>query len=325
MQKINYIYSGIPTFMGGDIIKKDDINKYDVIFLGIPSDYSVCFRAGAKGAPRILREYSSLRRVDGMNAYDLDNDCNLISNNLKIADIGDVEVVPTDPELHQKNIASITKSIRKYSFPLVCGGDHSITYGSFIGCCKAIKEKNIDLEIGIIHFDAHLDLEDKLLTLPRVWHGNVFRKLIQEGYLKGENLYTIGPRGIVDNNQIFFAKENNINIFTANSVKRLGIDKIINLIIKKISNKNIKFYVTFDIDCLDISLINGTGTPRANGLIFSDVEKAFQLLRNLDIVGFDLVELNPEVDPSKSSFILAVELIYYYLAFAFKKEHNNND
>lgn len=50
MQKINYIYSGIPTFMGGDIIKKDDINKYDVIFLGIPSDYSVCFRAGAKGA-----------------------------------------------------------------------------------------------------------------------------------------------------------------------------------------------------------------------------------------------------------------------------------
>lgn len=320
MQEINYIYSGIPTFMGGDFIKKDDINKYDVIFLGVPSDYGVCFRAGAKNAPRIFREYSSLRRINGMNTYDLDNECNLVSNNLKIADIGDVDVAPADPELHQKNIALKTKAIRKHSFPFVCGGDHSITYGSFVGCYKAIKEQNKDLEIGIIHFDAHLDLEDKLLTLPRVWHGNAFRKLIQDGYLKGENLYTIGPRGIIDNNQIFFAKKNNINLFTANSVKKFGIDKIINLIIEKNSKKNIKFYITFDIDCLDISLVHGTGTPRANGLLISDIEKAFQLLSNLDIIGFDLVELNPEIDPSKSSFVLAIELVYHYLAFAFKQE-----
>lgn len=320
MRSADYIYSGIPTFMGGDLIKEQDIKKYDVVFLGIPSDYGVCFRLGAKYAPRKLREYSSLRRVDGTKMYDLDNECELTSNSLKIADIGDIEVAPADPVQHQKNIAIKTNIIRKNSFPLVCGGDHSITYGSFIGCYEAIKAKDKNVEIGIIHFDAHMDIEDRLFTLPEVWHGSVFRRLIQNGYLKGTNLYTIGPRGVISNDLIKFSIENRINLFTANTVKQIGIGEIIKSIVDKNIGKNIKFYITFDIDCLDVSLIAGTGTPRANGLLVSDIEKAFLLLKGLDIIGFDLVELNPVVECSKSSFILAIELLYYYLAFVFKGE-----
>ncbi|MDR0404845.1 MAG: hypothetical protein LBH37_03550 [Oscillospiraceae bacterium] len=52
IQNVNYIYKGIPTFMGSDFVKRKDIKKYDVVFVGVPSNYGVCFRSGTKHARR---------------------------------------------------------------------------------------------------------------------------------------------------------------------------------------------------------------------------------------------------------------------------------
>jgi guanidinopropionase len=319
MEREEFIYSGIPTFMGGDFIRENAVKKYNVVFLGVPSDYGASYRLGAKYAPRQLREYSFWDRVDGSVVYDLDNECKIQCNNLKIADLGDVEVNPTNPSQHQKNIARKTKAIRQYAFPLVCGGDHSITYGSFIGCNEALKEQDENIEIGIIHFDAHLDVENQYLSMPEVWHGNVFRKLIENGYLKGSNLYTVGPRGIVNNKWMEFIKEKDINLYTANTVKKHGIEKIISHIIDDGTNKKLKFYISFDIDCIDISSVSGTGTPQYNGLSCIDIEKALRMLKDVDIIGLDIVELNPLIDASKGSFIIACELIFKFLSFSFRK------
>lgn len=183
-----YIYAGIPTYMGGNFIRENEIKKYDVVFLGVPCDYGASYRLGAKYAPRQLREYSFWDRIYGEELYDLDHNKYLKTNNLKIADLGDVYVNPTNPTLNQNAITEKVYSISKDSFPLVCGGDHSITYGSFRGFQRAMKEKYPDYEVGLIHFDAHLDVEDKYLNMPDVWHGNVFRKLIEDKYLNGENM-----------------------------------------------------------------------------------------------------------------------------------------
>ena len=320
--KEELIYSGIPTFMGSKHIKeKNEIKDYDVVFLGIPSDYGASYRLGTKYAPRQLRENSFWDRVDGLPMYDLDSEEYIDSNDLKIADMGDVEINPTNPTQHQKNIATAVKNIRKTSFPLICGGDHSITYGSFKGCYDAIKETHPDYELGIIHFDAHMDVEKDYLSMPNVWHGNVFRKLIDDGYLKGQNLYTIGPRGVVNKNWINYSKEQKINLYTSNNVKARTIETIIQEIINKIKkNKKIKFYITFDIDAIDMSYIFGTGTPQSNGLSVYDCEKALRLLKELDIVAFDIVELNPIIDSSHAAFIIASEIIFHFLAFTYKKE-----
>ena len=314
-----YIYAGIPTFMGGEFISENEIKNYDVVFLGVPCDYGASYRLGAKYAPRQLREYSFWDRVYGQEIYDLDHNEYLKTNTLKIADIGDVYVNPTHPKENQDAISNKTYSITKNSFPLVCGGDHSITYGSFKGFYMAMKEKYPDYEVGIIHFDAHLDVEDKYLNMPDVWHGNVFRKLIEDNYLKGENLYTIGPRGIVGREWFDYVLEKNINLYTSNKVKEMGISNLINEIIKKNEGKKIKFYVTFDIDCRDISYIFGTGTPQCNGLTPYEADEILRNLRKIDVRGFDIVELNPTLDDSHSSFVLACELIYHFLAFGYRK------
>ena len=246
------IYSGIPTFMGANFINEDEILKYDVVFLGIPTDYGATYRLGSKYAPRKLREMSFWLRIDGTKMYDFDKDKILESNILNIADIGDIEVDPTDPDHNQANITEKVYKIRKKTFPLVCGGDHSITYGSYIGCYKAMKEIAPEYEIAVIHFDAHLDLEDKYLNMPKIWHGNVFRRLIENKYLKGENLYTIGVRALEEYDLIKYANNNNINIYSNKKVKEVGLEKIIDEIIEKNKNKKIKFYVTFDIDGIDM-------------------------------------------------------------------------
>lgn len=319
MREEEYIYAGIPTYMGGKFIESKEIKNYDVVFLGVPCDYGASYRLGAKYAPRQLREYSFWDRIYGEELYDLDHNKYIQTNNLKIADLGDVYVNPTNPNLNQNAISEKVYCISKDSFPLVCGGDHSITYGSFRGFYKAIKEKYPDYEVGLIHFDAHLDVEDKYLNMPEVWHGNVFRKLIEDTYLKGENMYTIGPRGVVGREWFDYVKEKKINLFTANNVKEKGILNIINEIIQKNKNKKIKFYVTFDIDCLDVSYVFGTGTPQCNGLTPYECDEALRSLNKLDIAAFDIVELNPKLDNSFTSFVIAEELIYHFLAFGITK------
>lgn len=317
--KEEYIYAGIPTFMGGKFIKEPEIKKYDVVFLGVPCDYGASYRLGAKYAPRQLREYSFWDRVYGQELYDLDHEEYIKTNDLKIADLGDVFVSPTNPEENQNNITEKTYSIAKYSFPLVCGGDHSITYGSFRGFYKAMKELYPDYEVGLIHFDAHLDVEDKYINMPDVWHGNVFRKIIDYGYLDGNNMYTIGPRSVVDRKWYDYAMEKHINIYTANKVKEKGILNVIKEIVDKNKNRKIKFYITFDIDCLDVSYIFGTGTPQCNGLTPYEADEALRNLNELDVRGFDMVELNPKLDDSHTSFVIACELIYHFLAFGYHK------
>ena len=110
MQKEQLIYSGVPTFMGGDLIGSRSIKNYDVVFLGVPTDYGSGYRLGSKYAPRKLREYSFWDRVDGATMYNLDNGETVESNYLDIADIGDIDVDPTHPDKNQNNITKWRKN-----------------------------------------------------------------------------------------------------------------------------------------------------------------------------------------------------------------------
>ena len=100
----------------------------------------------------------------------------------------------------------------------------------------------------------------------------------------------------------------------------MGIINVINEIYVKNKNKKIKFYITFDIDCVDISYVFGTGTPQCNGLTAYEADEALRNLDKFDICGFDMVELNPKLDDSHSSFVIACELIYHFLAFGYIKK-----
>jgi arginase family enzyme len=262
----------------------------------------------------MIREYSFWDRVDGLVYYNLDTDEEMKSNNLEICDVGDINVWPTDPKKNSDEIIKVVSAISKKSFPLILGGDHSVTYSNFVGCLKGLNTANM----GLIHFDAHLDTEDQYLTMPDIWHGNPFRKLIQEGFLEGAHMVTIGPRDIVNRKWFDFAKDKGITIFPSKKVYQLGIGQVMDQA-KEILKDCSHVFVTLDVDCIDISHVSGTGTPKQGGILAQDLITAVRKLKDFPVAGFDLVEVNPKYDKSGATTFIACDLLFNFLAFSFRK------
>ena len=219
-------YAGIPTFVGGDYVSIDECNNYDVAVIGVPYDEGASYREGCKKAPRRIREYSAWKRFDKEECYDYDNRRYAKTNVLNVCDLGDINIFKGNSVKTQNEITSVVSKISKVTFPVILGGDHSITYGAY----KGVKEGTGLKKIGLIQFDAHNDTEPDDEHLPEICHSTQFTHLINEGYLDGSKMIAIGLRGFVDRRWHDFAVEKGINIITANEFNSMSADEVIKYI-----------------------------------------------------------------------------------------------
>ncbi len=316
----NYpIYAGISTFMRAPyVIGTEDLRNYDIAVLGVPLDYGASYREGTKHAPRSIREHSHWDDLHGGEYYDCESEATLEAWPRSIADVGDVTVYPTNPEETNAEIIRCVSEVRKKTFPLILGGDHSITYASFKGCHAGLPEDQKPL--GLLHFDAHLDVEENFGVMPEIWHGNPFRKLIEEKILNPCNMVSIGPRGIIPQKWIEYGIKNHIRLFTTPEIRKRGIQNIIDETITHFKEKCSSLYVTFDIDCIDPSQAPGTGTPCVGGLKAEELLPVMRRLSELPVVAFDLVEVNPILDPSGKTSVVACDVLWNFLAFGLGKK-----
>lgn len=304
--------------MASPYVTLEEASNFDIGVIGIPVDFGSSYRLGSKYGPQAIREHSFMDRIASGKYFDLDNKEWINGNKLSICDIGDIDIYPTDPIKNSAEIIKAVSKIRKTSFPVILGGDHSITYSSFKAIAQTLPK---DAKIGLLHFDAHLDTEeDYLPTLPKVWHGNPFSSLIKEGILDGNRMVTVGVRGRISENSYKYTQEHGITLITAKEVREKGIKKTIEEVSKIFAKDTDYIFLTVDIDCLDISEAPGSGTPKYGGMNVEDLIHALIALKNLPIVAMDLVEMNPRFDPAESTAIIAGELIYNYLSFGFNKE-----
>jgi agmatinase len=106
-------------------------------------------------------------------------------------------------------------------------------------------------------------------------------------------------------------------IITSDEVREQGVEWVLDQI------PVMRYYLTFDIDSMDPSQAPGAGTPEPGGLLYWQARK---LLRGIaekgDIVGFDLVEVNPLYDPAGSTALLASRLIIDFLGAIYRKRPN---
>ena len=301
---------GIATFVGGEYETLNNCHKYDVAYLGVPDEMGASYRLGTQYAPRAVREHSMWKTFNGMECYDYDNRKYVDTNKLNVCDLGDLNVYLGDQEKTLKELEDVTKEISKTTFPVIVGGDHSITYGSFIGTKKGTNCK----KMGLIHFDAHNDTEPDEEFYPRICHSNQFTKLIKEGHLDGNNMVTIGLRGFVDRKWHDFAMEQGITIVTANEFNyKNSLEDMMNIFKDKFKDCD-GVYVTFDMDSLEIGASSGVGTPKYNGINLMKTLELLRMLKDLNIVAFDLVELNPVLDVSGVTSFLAWEILFNFLA-----------
>ena len=112
-----YKFAGIPTFMRSPYVEVEQLDEYDVGVIGVPVDYGISYREGAKYGPRSIREHSHWDRVMEDQFYDFETGQTIGSQSLKLADVGDVHISPGDPEKTNDDISRAVhyNSIRNWT------------------------------------------------------------------------------------------------------------------------------------------------------------------------------------------------------------------
>jgi formimidoylglutamase len=310
-------FSSVATFMRSPYISIEECGNYDAVALGVPVDHGVSFRSGQRFGPSAIREASFWYSLRGQEVVNLDDGRTCPVNSLRLGDLGDVEILPGDAEGTHSRVAETLEQIAGRAFPLILGGDHSITYGAFMGCRRALSRCGV-ARLGMLHFDAHLDTEGTYHELPRVHHGNAFRTLIEEDELIGGRMVTVGVRGYEGSGVVDFGRRSGIRTHSVRSIRTRSLETTLTDISQYLSDNCDGVYVSFDIDCIDPSQAPGTGTPALGGLSVSEVLDGLKLLRTLPVVAFDLVELSPPLDTTGLSAIVAAEVIWNFLAFGLR-------
>ena len=203
-----------------------------------------------------------------------------------------------------KQIENINKIlIEKKKFPLILGGEHSLTPGAIRPFVKKFRK------ICLLHFDAHADLRNSY-NGNKFSHASAIRRCLD---LPNVSVVSFGIRNI-SSSEISFLNKNKkrINIFWAKDKLRWNLDKF-----KKII-RNKKVYLTFDVDGFDSSLMPATGTPEPGGLFWDETIRIIKIAAQLShIVGADINELSP-IKGFDSYNFLAAKLAYKIISYSFE-------
>ena len=310
--KANMPSVGITSFLKLPIIENLSNLNTDVGFLGIPYDVGNSWRPGTRFGPREIRNYST--RYSGWGGsqqkgyWDINQNKRFLED-ISMSDCGDVDVAYYDIERNRKIITQTVKKILKAgTFPVVIGGDHSITYP----CICAFEDfKSLD----IIQIDAHLDWIDEVDGI-RYANGSPMRRSMELDFTN--KMVQLGIRCIRSRESDYnFAKSQGSQIFTRQDIRQKGVDEIVEKL-PPLGN----VYVSIDIDGLDPSIAPGTGSPTVDGLLYYEVINLLKgITKKSNIVGFDIVEVNPMVDLSGQTCLLATTLILEFLGMIFDQKN----
>ncbi len=298
-------FAGIATFMRLPHVAPGDprMAEVQIGLVGLPWDGGTSNRPGPRHAPRALRDASTMIRaqhaVTGLRPFEV----------AACADMGDVGPNPVDMADTLARIeAAVAAMTRAGIRPLAAGGDHLCTLPVLRGLVAARG----GAPLGLVHFDSHTDLYPAYFGGNALTHGNPFRIAVEEGLLDPARMVQIGIRGTTyDNADRDFARANGIRIITAEEMFAIGIAATMAEAREIVGAA--PAYLSFDIDFVDPAVAPGTGTPEWGG---PDAREAMAMVRacaGLNVVGADLVEVSPPVDPSGNTAWLGASLMFEIL------------
>ena len=307
--RLNLPFVGVSTFAKRELVTDWSQINADVAVLGAPFDFGTQWRAGARFGPRGIRDASTLFSFGHSGAYDHEDDVTYLTEDVKIVDIGDADIIHTDTIKSHKNIEKGVRSILKAgALPVVLGGDHSVN----IPCVNAFSNSG---PIHILQIDAHLDFVDERHGV-KYGHGNPMRRAAEKNYVTG--LTQVGIRNVSSTSKEGYedAKAMNSDILSVRQTRKIGPKNLVGRI-----PKDSNVYVTIDIDAFCPSIAPGTGTPSHGGFLYYEVLEILQhLSKQNKVVGIDLVEVAPDYDHSGPTTILAAQILLNFLGFIFHNQ-----
>ncbi len=269
---------------------------------GLPYDGTNISRTGTNGGPRQMRDVSCMSTsYHAMYDFDVLEATNLV-------DCGDCQVVLGNAETtFARAQADISQIIEGGALPVVLGGEHSVT----IPAVRAIKEHYADP--GFILVDTHLD------TAPDVGgellsHCCPVTRAVDAGFDPKKMVLLAISGWMNPRTELAYCREHGITVIWLEEIwehgTRAAVDRAL-----AIAGSGDGVYLSFDIDSLDAGYAVGTCCPTPGGLTSRE---AIELTRGIaapGLIGFDIVEVAPTLDPTPASALLGNRIAIEAMAF----------
>lgn len=276
-------------------LHKPDSQPQDTTFtvLGIPYDLSASTRQGALSAPARIRHYTH-------HLTPVTEDRTILTS-LSVCDLGDIRIdnQVRDFEKVRETVAALP------NIPIVLGGDHSITVPIFQGQRQRFAGKRL----GVLWVDAHPDLCDVFDGSP-LSHACVLRRGIEAG-IEQRDICMVGLRSW-ELPEVEYVANSQLNIYTMPQVAERGIASVAAEVHKILSDCD-AVHISLDIDCIDPAGAPGTGIPDAGGMTTREVLTLLKAMQGLPLVGLDVVEVGPPIDPSEATVFAALKIIMEFM------------
>jgi len=285
----------------------------DVAVLGIPFDAGTSYRPGARFGPNHVRQSSRLLRD-----YHVELDVAPFAEQ-QVVDAGDLSVnpfnIPEAIETIEEGARSLTESGARV---LAIGGDHTVA----LPLLRATHAAHGP--VAVIHFDAHLDTWDDFFGQPYT-HGTPFRRAREEGLIDSTRSLHIGIRGPQYNNvDIDESFQLGYATISAYDYETIGAKGVVQAMHERVGDGPV--YVSIDLDVLDPAFAPATGSPEPGGLTTRELLSTLRALRDVNVVGGDLVEVAPVYDHAEITGYAAAHLGYELtslMARSRRKPENN--
>ena len=274
-------------------------------------------RVGAKAAPPLIRQAFAALPV--ISALQQRFESQLPS---LLGDAGDIHCHDNDglaestlEQAQLKYADKVSHIIEQGGLPIGLGGGHAIAYGSFLGLWQALEKTNGTTvsthtapTIGIINFDAHLDIRQSDVATS----GTPFRQIAEHLDAHGQPFHycCIGVSRFSNTAALFDrADQLGVHIISDEDCHQQTWDSLAEQIDTFISKVDV-LYMTIDMDCLPSSVVPGVSAPAAYGIELSFVERAVKrIMASGKVKVADLAEINPTFDVDNRSCKVAARLL----------------
>jgi guanidinopropionase len=284
----------VATFMRTP--RLNTLEDVDIGVFGVPLD-SATFRGGTRLGPAAVREASRAIRSyhprTNVSPFEQAN----------VADVGDAPVNVLD---YSGSLAAVADFVERLVIhgvtPMAIGGDHST-------CLAVLRGMRAKAPLGVLQFDAHADIQDVFFG-TRDNHASVMRRAVEEDLIDPKRVVQLGLRGtrFAGLGDFDWGRQAGFTVIEYDDFEEAGREATIDRIRSVLGDGPV--YISYDVDGLDPTEAPGTPAREPGGLSMRDSQVILRQMRGLDIVGGDVCEVAPPLDPAGLTATNAANLMF---------------
>jgi arginase len=287
--------------------------------LGVPMDLG-SGRRGVDMGPSAIRIAGLAERLAELG-HEVVDEGDLDIKNMEELKVGDTRArfLGEIARASKQAATKVERIVDRGRFPLVLGGDHSISVGTVSGIAAVAERQG--KKVGLLWVDAHGDINTPETSPTGNIHGMPVAALLDEGpaeltgigrdgpKVDARNVALVGIRSLDEGEKVRL-KRFGVQVHTMSDVDRHGIHRIMKKALARVTDGTDYVHVSFDLDAVDPTVAPGVGTPVKGGLDYREAHLIMELLSDSGVMtSLELVEVNPILDDRNASAQFAVELV----------------